>query len=268
MRPYLHRRRFTLSLVLAYRRCTAAARTLRAHHRAAREYVVTHKRVAHLLSRDMQRTRPHIVALSHGASMTATSAEQALQEWLRAMELDTNKAPWETWVQYFDQLPPQVLRTVGEMWTPVERAACAQIRERRRRYAERMAPESLSARVQRISHPTWWQACVAELEGEDEDDEEDEDTGHDTPPRAAAATRIRATAVDEPILPAEADRYEPRDLLSTQGPAAQLHAEYQRAIHQEAPAIERHIPTPLVDAFQQRVWHAFCWGKVRRQAHS
>jgi len=145
------------------------------------------------------------------------------------------------WVQCVDLMPSHLLRIVGEQLSPAERGRVAQVRERRRRFAEREGPYELSAAVQRQRCPGLWKELVADEEGEQEDEHE-------------------AEAVSTGPVPPEDDDL---GLLAPTGAAAQLHRTYLAALDYAPAPVAPDTPAHLVAAFQQAITAQFVAGTLR-----
>lgn len=171
----------------------------------------------------------------------AARGAQAVGAWCDAIGIGSDRSAATLWAQCFDRMPPHLLRLVGEQLSPAERGRVAQVRDRRRRYAEREAPYELSAAVQRTLHPSLWKELVADEEGEQEDE------GPATRPIARAPARSE-----------DGDE----GLLAPTGPAAQLHRTYLAAVDDAAPPVAPDTPAHLVAAFEQAILAQFVAGRL------
>ena len=165
----------------------------------------------------------------------ATPPPAAAIAWLEGMGV--RGEGWHTYAHHFDQMPPDVQAAWGQVFSARERAALAQIRERRRMFAEH-APD-LSPETQRIARPALWQALVASAEGEQDDEE---DVHMYTPKRPMSAE------------PAEGP-------LSTHGNLHDLHTKYLAEVDAAPPPLEN-APADLVDMFRRTVHAMFVRGEL------
>lgn len=214
----------------------------------------------------------------------------AVLSWLKEMQA-YERAPkaWDVFARYFEQMPLDLLRLVGEQLTPVQRGKLSRVRERRRCFAKSTAPRKLSAEVQRLAQPQLWHNLVARAEGEQ--DEEDGDTmeverecesddhdrsdsireGNDhmvgankgqTKNNMQGQERNAQKEQDDDINTAKRTT-EPMDFLHTGGPLGALHAKYLAAMEQDVPPIDAATPRELVESFQDVILAQFVMGRVR-----